>query len=96
VPLPNESLSPQIVQKQTDAIVNWSATGTCSNLTNITQLTLVMVGMDDIWTLATNSLMIVEKNSAAWLIQIRDAGHGFMYQYPDKINRIVTTFLQKS
>jgi pimeloyl-ACP methyl ester carboxylesterase len=38
--------------------------------------------------------MIAEKIPAAWLVQIRDAGHGLMYQYPDKINRIVTTFLQ--
>ena len=38
--------------------------------------------------------MTAEKILAAWLVQIRDAGHGLMYQYPDKINRIVTTFLQ--
>ncbi|MGH9979046.1 MAG: alpha/beta fold hydrolase, partial [Nitrososphaeraceae archaeon] len=94
IPLPKESVSPQIVQKQTNAIVNWSTTGTCSNLTNITQPTLVMVGTDDIWTPVANSLMMAEKIPAAWLVQIRDAGHGLIYQYPDKINKILATFLQ--
>jgi pimeloyl-ACP methyl ester carboxylesterase len=94
IPFPKESVSPQIIQKQTDAIVNWSATGTCDNLTRITQPTLVMIGTDDVWTPPPNSLMIAEKIPAAWLVQIRDAGHGLMYQYPDKIARIVTTFLQ--
>jgi pimeloyl-ACP methyl ester carboxylesterase len=94
IPFPKESVSPQIIQKQTDAIVNWSATGTCDNLTRITQPTLVMIGTDDIWSPAPNSLMMAEKIPAAWLVQIRDAGHGLMYQYPDIIGRIVTTFLQ--
>jgi pimeloyl-ACP methyl ester carboxylesterase len=94
IPFPKESVSPQIIQKQTDAIVNWSATGTCDNLTRIAQPTLVMIGTDDIWSPAPNSLMMAEKIPAAWLVQIRDAGHGLMYQYPDIIGRIVTTFLQ--
>jgi pimeloyl-ACP methyl ester carboxylesterase len=94
IPIPKESVSPQIIQKQTNAIVNWSTTGTCNNLTSITHPTLVMVGTDDIWTPAANALMIAEKIPAAWLVQIRDAGHGVIYQYPDKINRIVLTFLQ--
>jgi pimeloyl-ACP methyl ester carboxylesterase len=94
IPLPKESVSPQIIQKQTNAIVNWSTPGTCSNLTSITRPTLVIVGTDDIWTPVANSLMIAEKIPAAWLIQIRDAGHGLIYQYPDKINQILATFLQ--
>jgi pimeloyl-ACP methyl ester carboxylesterase len=39
-------------------------------------------------------LMTAEEIPAVWLVQIRDAGHGLMYLYPDKIARIVTTFLQ--
>lgn len=74
--------------------MNWSATGTCDDLIRIARPTLVMIGTDDVWTPPPNSLMIAEKIPAAWLVQIRDAGHGLMYQYPDKINRIVTTFLQ--
>jgi pimeloyl-ACP methyl ester carboxylesterase len=27
------------------------------------------------------------------LIQIRDSGHGLMYQFPDKFTKVVSTFL---
>jgi pimeloyl-ACP methyl ester carboxylesterase len=94
IPLPKESVSPDIIQRQEEAIVSWLATGTCNALSNITQPTLVIVGTDDIWTPAANSLMIVEKIPAAWLVQIRDAGHGLMYQFPDKFSKVVSTFLQ--
>lgn len=94
IPLPKELVSPDIIQRQEEAIVSWFATGTCNALSNITQPTLVIVGTDDIWTPAANSLMIVEKIPAAWLVQIRDAGHGLMYQYPDKFSKVVSTFLQ--
>jgi pimeloyl-ACP methyl ester carboxylesterase len=63
-------------------------------LSNIIQTTLVIVGTDDIWTPAVNSLMIAEKVPAAWLIQIRDAGHGLMYQFPNKLTEVVSTFLE--
>ena len=94
IPLPKESVSPEIIQRQVEAIVSWSSTGTCNALSNVTQPTLVIVGMDDVWTPAANSLMIVEKIPGAWLVQIRDAGHGLMYQYPDQFSKIVSTFLQ--
>jgi len=43
---------------------------------------------------AGNSLMIVDKIPAAWLVQIRDEGHGLMNQYPDQFNKIVLPFLE--
>jgi pimeloyl-ACP methyl ester carboxylesterase len=48
---------------------------------------LVIVGTEDIWTPADNSLMITEKIPGAWLVQIRDAGHGLMYQYPEQFSK---------
>jgi pimeloyl-ACP methyl ester carboxylesterase len=94
VPLAKKPVSPEIIQRQIDAIVNWSSTGTCDALSNITHPTLVIVGTDDIWTPAANSLMIAERIPGAWLVQMRDAGHGLMYQYPDEFSRVVSTFLQ--
>jgi pimeloyl-ACP methyl ester carboxylesterase len=94
IPFPKESVSPEIIQRQVEAIVRWSLTGTCNALSNITQPTLVIVGTDDIWTPAANSLMIVEKIPSAWLVQIRDAGHGLTYQYPEQFSKIVRTFLE--
>lgn len=30
----------------------------------------------------------------SWVVQIRDAGHGLMYQYPSEFNRAIITFLE--
>jgi pimeloyl-ACP methyl ester carboxylesterase len=46
------------------------------------------------WTPAANSLMIAERIPGLWLVQIKDAGHGLMYQYPDKFSKVISTFLQ--
>lgn len=91
---PRIQCPPEIIQRQENAIIDWFTTGTCNALSNVTQPTLVIVGTDDIWTPAANSLMIAEKVPAAWLIQIRDSGHGLMYQFPDKFTKVVSTFLQ--
>jgi pimeloyl-ACP methyl ester carboxylesterase len=93
IPLPKESVSAEIIQRQNEAIVSWITIGTCNTLSNITQPTLVIVGTDDIWMPAANSLMIAERIPGAWLVQMKDAGHGLMYQYPDKFSKMVSTFL---
>ena len=54
---------------------------------------MIIVGTDDAFTPAPNSLMLVERIPGSWLVQIRDAGHGLMYQYPDEFNRVLMTFL---
>ena len=94
IPLSKEPIPPEIVQRQENAIISWFTKGTCEDLSNVTQTTLVIVGTDDIWTPAANSLMIAEKVPAAWLVQIRDSGHGLMYQFPDKFTKVVSTFLE--
>jgi pimeloyl-ACP methyl ester carboxylesterase len=94
VPFSKESVSPETIQRQYETMVSWISKGTCNTLSKITQPTLVIVGTDDIWIPADNSLMIVEKIPGAWLSQIRDAGHGLMYQYPDKFSKVISTFLQ--
>jgi pimeloyl-ACP methyl ester carboxylesterase len=94
IPLSKEPVPPEIVQRQENAIISWFTKGTCEDLSNIIQPTLDIVGTDDIWTPAANSLMIAEKVPAAWLVQIRDSGHGLMYQFPDKFTKVVSTFLQ--
>ena len=94
IPHSKEPVPPEMVQRQENAIVSWYTKGTCEDLSNIIQPTLVIVGTDDIWTPAANSLMIAEKVPGAWLVQIRDSGHGLMYQYPDKFSKVVSTFLQ--
>jgi pimeloyl-ACP methyl ester carboxylesterase len=92
VPIPKESVTLEVTQKQLKSYLDWG--GVCNSVSKITQPTLVIVGTDDFFTPAANSLMIAEKIPAAWLVQIRDAGHGLMYQDPDQFSRIVSTFLQ--
>jgi pimeloyl-ACP methyl ester carboxylesterase len=94
IPLSKEPVIPEIVQRQQNAIICWFTKGTCQDLSNITQPALVIVGTEDIWTPPVNSLMIAEKVPAAWLVQVRDSGHGLMYQFPDKFTRVVSTFLK--
>ena len=40
-----------------------------------------------------NSLIIAGKMPGAWLVQIKDAGHQLMSQYPDEVNRVLQIFL---
>lgn len=93
VPFPKESITPEMSQRQKDAILSWWSLGTCNALSKITQSTLVIVGTDDVWLPAANSLMIAEKIPGAWLVQIKNAGHGLMNQYPDKFSKVVSVFL---
>jgi pimeloyl-ACP methyl ester carboxylesterase len=43
--------------------------------------------------LPVNHLKIVEKIPGAWLVQIKNAGHAVMNQYPAEIGKILNTFL---
>jgi pimeloyl-ACP methyl ester carboxylesterase len=92
LPIPRETVSHQILQQQLEAATTW--TGTCNALSNITQSTLVIVGTDD--DAAPDSLTLAERIPDSWLIRIRDAGHGLMYQYPDEFNRVLMTFLESN
>jgi pimeloyl-ACP methyl ester carboxylesterase len=92
VPIPKESVSAQIIRQQLKAVAIW--TGTCNAISNITQPTLVIVGTDD--APLQDSLMLARIIPGSWLVQIRDAGHGLMYQYPSEFNRVLMTFLENS
>jgi pimeloyl-ACP methyl ester carboxylesterase len=54
---------------------------------------LIVTGTYDNNVPTANSLVIAGKIPGAWLIQIKDAGHALFVQYPDKVNRILQTFL---
>jgi pimeloyl-ACP methyl ester carboxylesterase len=92
LPIPKESISAQIIRQQLEAVANW--TGTCNTISNITQPTLVIVGTED--APLQDALMLARKIPGSWLVQIRDAGHGLMYQYPSEFSRVLITFLENS
>ena len=71
---------------------NWN--GVCDELAKTAKRTLVITGTDDnFYQPHVNSLKIVEKIPGAWLVQIENAGHAVMDQYPDEISKILQTFL---
>jgi pimeloyl-ACP methyl ester carboxylesterase len=55
--------------------------------------TLIITGNHDNNVPSTNSLVIAGKIPGAWLVQIKDAGHALSVQYPDKVNKVLQTFL---
>jgi pimeloyl-ACP methyl ester carboxylesterase len=91
--IPKEFPIPQQTHlRQLGAATTW--TGTCKALSSITQPTLVIVGMND--DAAPDSMTLAEGIPGSWLIRIRDAGHGLMYQHPDVFNKLLMTFLENS
>jgi pimeloyl-ACP methyl ester carboxylesterase len=91
LPKTTETILNKTLDQQMKAIVNW--TGTCSQLKNITQPTLVIVGTDDVLNPPANPILITERILGAWLVQMKGGGHGLMYQYPEKFSSILQTFL---
>jgi pimeloyl-ACP methyl ester carboxylesterase len=56
--------------------------------------TLIITGTDDnYYQPHGNSLVLAEKIPGAWLVQIENASHAVMDQYPDEIGKILQTFL---
>ena len=91
-------LPPEIADNQNKIGKHWEDnptwTGTCDELAKLNKPTLVITGTDDnMYAPHVNSLKIVEKIPGAWLVQVKNAGHAIMDQYPDEIGKILNTFL---
>jgi pimeloyl-ACP methyl ester carboxylesterase len=91
-------LPPEIADNQNNLGKHWednpSWTGTCDELAKLAIPTLVMTGTDDnMYQPHANSLKIVGKIPGAWLVQLKDAGHAIVNQYPAEVGEIFNTFL---
>lgn len=84
--------SQENIKRQTKAVEEWK--GAYSKLSKIKAPALVITGLDDILVPPDNSSLIAKKIKNSWLVQIKNAGHGIMYQYPEGFSSIVHTFLQ--
>jgi pimeloyl-ACP methyl ester carboxylesterase len=91
--LPPEVANDQnIVGKYWEDNPTWS--GACDVLAKLDKPTLVITGTDDnFYQPHVNSLKIAEKIPGAWLVQIKNAGHAVVDQYPAEIGKILNTFL---
>jgi pimeloyl-ACP methyl ester carboxylesterase len=89
-------LPPDIENKQNNLGMwentNWS--GACDAEAKLAKPTLVIAGTDDNnYMPHGNALILASKIPGAWLVQIKNAGHAVMNQYPAEIGKIVNTFL---
>ena len=89
-------LSPEIANKQNNLGIwentNWS--GACDEEAKLAKPTLVITGTDDNnYMPHGNALILAGKIPGAWLVQIKDAGHAVMNQYPAEIGKILNIFL---
>jgi pimeloyl-ACP methyl ester carboxylesterase len=55
--------------------------------------TLVIVETDD--APLQDALMLAERIPGSWIVQIRDAGHGLMYQYPNEFKQSINYLLRE-
>jgi pimeloyl-ACP methyl ester carboxylesterase len=90
-------LSQDAMNNQTNIALAWVATnwnGACDELAKLSKPTLVITGTDDNNLIPhENALILAGKIPGAWLVQIKDAGHAVMTQYPAEIGKILNTFL---
>ena len=91
-------LPPEIANNQNNVGKYWEDnpnwTGTCDELAKLDKPTLVITGTDDnLYAPHVNSLKIASKIPGAWLVQIKNAGHAVVDQYPIELSKIMNTFL---
>jgi pimeloyl-ACP methyl ester carboxylesterase len=99
IPEPTETILSSTLVKQFDEVKNWLSrnwSGVCGQLSKISEPVLVITGTEDVAVPAANSLILAQKIPGAWLVQVRGAGHGLMYQYPQQFTNIVEAFLDNT
>jgi len=89
--MPTEQVLPESIKKQ--GVACWKWAGTFSRLPQITAPVLLIAGVDDIVTPPQNSIIMVDQIPAAWLVQVKNGGHGLMFQYPERLVKIADLFL---
>lgn len=93
-PLPKETSLPENIERQAQAIATWP--GSCDRLGSIKSPVLVVTGAEDVITPPENAFVLAQRIKVSWLVQFEGAGHGLMYQYPDRLAKIVEDFIELS
>jgi pimeloyl-ACP methyl ester carboxylesterase len=91
-------LSPEVANNQNNVGKYWENNptwgGACDDLAKLDKPTLAITGTDDnFYQPHVNSLKIAEKIPGAWLVQIKNASHAVVDQYPAEVGKIMNTFL---
>ncbi|MEN6611092.1 MAG: alpha/beta hydrolase [Methanoregulaceae archaeon] len=90
-PAIRETTSEEIAARQIAAFTGWR--GGSGRLGTISSATLLITGTDDAIIPPANSLMIASRIPGARVIEFEGAGHGLMYQVPDRFCEAVLDFL---
>ncbi|ABS54672.1 alpha/beta hydrolase fold [Methanoregula boonei 6A8] len=90
-PAVEEITSDENAARQLAAFLSWP--GTFSRLENIRSRTLVITGDADAVVPCENSRLLAGKIPGAKLVEFPGAGHGLMYQCPDRFGETVLDFL---
>ena len=89
-----ETTSEESIARQASAFFGW--TGSFFRLGEIHSPTLVITGTDDVIVPPVNSHIISKRIPGAQLVEFPGAGHGLMYQFPDRFIDCVLTFLNRN
>ena len=93
-PIPKETSLPENIERQAQAIAAWP--GAFDRLGSIESPTLVVTGTEDVIAPPENAFILAQRITDSWLVQFNGAGHGLMYQYPDRLAKIVGDFIELS
>jgi pimeloyl-ACP methyl ester carboxylesterase len=93
-PLPKKTSLPENIGRQVQAIATWP--GACDRLDSIKSPVLVVTGTEDVIRPPENAFILAQRIKVSWLVQFEGGGHGLMYQYPDRLAKIVEDFIQLS
>lgn len=86
-----ETTREESAARQAEALYTWP--GSYDRLPEFRSPTLVITGTDDVVIPPANAVMLSERIPGARLMQFPGAGHGLMYQCPDKFSKVVQEFL---
>jgi pimeloyl-ACP methyl ester carboxylesterase len=92
-PTPTEQAAPSAVALQDRALGEWN--GVWSGLRSISCPTLFITGAEDVITPAENAKLMAAVVPGAELEVVRGAGHGLMYQDPQRLAAVVMDFLDE-
>lgn len=92
--MPPSPMNKEALQAQSEAVNAENAgPGVWDQLNAIHNRVLVMSGTEDILTPVQNAVLIASAIPGAWLIQIRGAGHGVLFQEPEYTGDLIELFL---
>jgi pimeloyl-ACP methyl ester carboxylesterase len=87
------ALSPELVERQGQAVDAWHRGGVADRLGGLKAPALVLTGTEDVVIPPANALALVSAIPGAWLAQFPGGGHAFMAQYPQAAANVINEFL---